>query len=290
MLVSRPLTLLLALLVCLISGNFRLRGWQARNNAPLSVDEVVRLSQAGFSEDVIITKIKKNGKPFDLNTDELLDLKKAGVSDSVIKYLLDPSQPYSPPAPPPVPPPPVPAAAQPEKPSAPPPPPVPVKQYPKDTYASKVPAEPGLYRFTADSPARVELKLLLGVKEGPGLGKVFMKKGNTIAYLAGPASATRTREPAPRFYIRLPEGKGIEDMVLIDMDRKSGRREIGMGAGPKPEFKPEAIRPFEWLEVGPQLFRVTTGKLAKGEYLFFLMGSAEPPKGTYGKGYDFGVD
>jgi len=36
--------------------------------------------------------------------------------------------------------------------------------------------------------------------------------------------------------------------------------------------------------------RVSTGKLGKGEYLFFLVGSAEPPKGNYGKGYDFGID
>jgi hypothetical protein len=31
-------------------------------------------------------------------------------------------------------------------------------------------------------------------------------------------------------------------------------------------------------------------KLTKGEYMFFLLGSAEPPKGSYGKGYDFGIE
>src|SRR5215467_4866953 len=78
--------------------------------APLSVEEVLKLCQGGFSEDLIITRIKKNGKPFNLSTDELVALKKSGVSENVIKYLLDPSQPYSPPAPPP---PPAPPAAPP---------------------------------------------------------------------------------------------------------------------------------------------------------------------------------
>ena len=30
-------------------------------------------------------------------------------------------------------------------------------------------------------------------------------------------------------------------------------------------------------------------KLGMGEYLFFQLGSAEPPKGIYGKGFDFGI-
>src|ERR1017187_9753604 len=73
------------------------------STTPLSVEEVVKLCQTGLSEELIITKIKKNGKAFDLSTEELLELKKSGVSDNIIKFLLDPSQPYTPPAPPPPP-------------------------------------------------------------------------------------------------------------------------------------------------------------------------------------------
>src|ERR1700704_199195 len=74
---------------------------QPAKSAALTVEEVVKLSQSGFAEELIITKIKKNGKAFDLSAEELLDIKKAGVSDNVIRFLLDPSQPYTPPAPPP---------------------------------------------------------------------------------------------------------------------------------------------------------------------------------------------
>ncbi len=49
------------------------------------------------------------------------------------------------------------------------------------------------------------------------------------------------------------------------------------------------MRPYDSLEVARGVFKIST-KLTKGEYLFLLLGSAEPPKGSYGKGYDFGVE
>src|SRR4051794_41482810 len=67
-----------------------------RPAVPLTVEEVVRLSRAGVAEDVIAAKIKKNGKAFDLNTDELLDLKKYGVTDTLVRLMLDPTLPYIP--------------------------------------------------------------------------------------------------------------------------------------------------------------------------------------------------
>jgi hypothetical protein len=270
-----------------------LQGAQAPGStAPLSVEEVVKLCQTGLSEELIVTKIKKNGKAFDLSTEELLELKKSGVSDNIIKFLLDPSQPYTPPAPPP-PPAAGPDASSASSPKAGPP----VKQYPDDKYASKVPPEPGLYRFPADAPTKtpedpptkIDLKMLLGVKEGAGLGKVLLKKPKTIGYLVGPASKTRIPNPAPVFYLRLAEGKGIEEVVLVALEGKSDRRELEMPSQ-KEELKASAMRQFDSLEVGPRLFKIGTGKLGKGEYLFFLVGSAEPPKGNFGKGYDFGID
>src|SRR5579884_378121 len=114
--------LLLAALIPVIGA-----AQEAPPSAPLSVEEVVKMSQNGFAEDVIITKIKKNGKPFDLSTDELIEIRKLGVTDNVIKYLLDPSQPYAPPKPD--------AATAAPKPSG------PAKKYPDDPNAGRVPAE-----------------------------------------------------------------------------------------------------------------------------------------------------
>src|SRR5580765_8212842 len=84
---------------------------QASSAAPLAVDDIVKLSKDGFPEDVIIARIKKYGKPFDLSTEEMGELRRLGISDSVIKTLIDPSQPYiPPPRPDPAPPPPKPIA------------------------------------------------------------------------------------------------------------------------------------------------------------------------------------
>jgi hypothetical protein len=241
----------------------------AQRTVPLSVEEVVRLTKSGVSENVIITEIKRNGKPFDLNADEILVLKKSGVSDTVINYLLDPSQPYTPPPPP--------------KPAeAPAPPKAPPKKYPEDANASKVPPDPGLYSFPNGSLVQSDIKILLG--EGSGASKLLKKKGKATAYLVGPAAKTRVPEGNPVFYIRLPQGTGIEEVLLVALERKNDRREFEVG-----EIKPEVLRQFDPLEVGPSLYRLTPAKLNPGEYLFYLNGSAEPAKGNFGKGYDFGT-
>ena len=248
------------------------------SSAPLSVGDVVKLSAQGFSEDVIITTIKKNGRAFDLSPDELVELKKLGVTDNVIKFLLDPSQPYvAPPRPDPAPPGPRPS--------------LPARKYPEDPYASRVPPEPGLYRFYRNAPVQIDIRLLLGEKQGAGLGKVLLKKGKAVAYLVGPAAKTRVTDAAPVFYMRMADGKGIEEVLLVALDRKKDRRELDMGPpASKPELKHETIRQFDSVEVGPGLFRLTPASLSEGEYMFFPISTAEPAKGNYGKGYDFGVE
>jgi len=273
-----------------LSYTFLAKAQSSTNSLPLTIEDVVKLCKAGVTDELVITKIRKNGKAFDLSPDELIDLRNSGVSDTVVKYLLDPSQPYTPPPPPQ--PAPAPVAANPTAASPHPPAPVlPAKQYPADAYAARIPNEPGVYDIVAGAPVKIEIRTLLGINEGAGLGKVLLKKGKAIGYLVGSASKNRMANPSPVFYIRLPDGKAMEDLALLALERKGDRREIEMGPpGPKPELKADAMRPFDSLEVGPRLFRATAGKLAKGEYLFFLLGSAEPPKGSYGKGYDFGID
>jgi len=245
--------------------------------SPLSIEEILKMHEAGFSDDVLITQIRKRGRAFNLNADEMLDLKKDGLSETVINFLVDPSRPYAPTAAP------APAAVA----SA--PPPTEPRHYPPDDNASKMPPELGLYWLSSGRPVRIELKLLLSQVIG-GFGK--LAKGKGIAYLVGPAASLRIKDPSPVFYLRLAEGKGVEDAVLIEFERnKSGRREIEIGPKPdKPELKADAIRPVEAKEVGPQLFRINSSKLDAGEYAFFLVGTADPAKGSAGKGFDFGIN
>jgi hypothetical protein len=264
---------LIRLLLFAASLSFAIGGQSPNRQGNLTVEEVVRLARAGFSEDLIITKIKRNGKAFDLSTDELLELKKEGVSDNIVKFLLDPSQSYSPPS--------SPAGGSPAK------SPEDAKKYPEDAFANQAPSEPGLYLFNTTTPTNSELKVLLGTE----IGKMPMRKGKAIAYLLGAAARTRTKATKPIFYLRLSEGTNIADFVLVALNKKRDRRELDVGPpGPKQQLKVEALRQFDFSEVGPRLFKLTTPQLDAGEYLFFLVGSAEPPKGIYGKGCDFGID
>src|SRR5262249_35735222 len=255
-------------------------------SAPLSLEDIVKDWKTGISEDLIITKIKKNGRAFNLSGEEIRELTNSGISAMVVKYLIDPSQPYSPlpPAVPPAAPTGQPGGHAPEV-------RVPPRTFPPDARASRVPPDPGLYRFADDMPVNTEIRLLLGEAQGPGITKVLMKKGKAVGYLLGPTANTRINEAAPVFYLRLPEGKAIEEVVLLVLNQTKERREIEIGQTlEKQELKAQDMRPFDSTEVGPRLFKITPStNLVKGEYLFLLLGSAEPPKGSYGKVYDFSM-
>jgi len=49
----------------------------------LTVDSVVSMVQAGLSEDVIIARIRKEDKAFDLSPEGMIRLKRAGASDGI---------------------------------------------------------------------------------------------------------------------------------------------------------------------------------------------------------------
>jgi hypothetical protein len=55
----------------------------------LTVDEVISLIGAGISGDLIIAKIRTSGQTFDLSTDDMVRLKKAGASDEVMKAMMN---------------------------------------------------------------------------------------------------------------------------------------------------------------------------------------------------------
>lgn len=54
----------------------------------LSIADVTRMSAAGLGDDVIVAKIEASGVIFDLEVDEILHLKREGVSDRVLAALV----------------------------------------------------------------------------------------------------------------------------------------------------------------------------------------------------------
>jgi hypothetical protein len=55
---------------------------------PPGVQDVVKLAQAGISDDVILSQIKTTGASYNLTADQIILLKNQGVSQPVIKALL----------------------------------------------------------------------------------------------------------------------------------------------------------------------------------------------------------
>ena len=75
-----------------VSGQVPARSRSAASASGLTAEDVVKLAKAGLSEDIIIQQIRKNGRAFDLSTDQLIAMKTANVSDRIVQVMLDPSK------------------------------------------------------------------------------------------------------------------------------------------------------------------------------------------------------
>ncbi|MCC6342836.1 MAG: hypothetical protein IT166_11590 [Bryobacterales bacterium] len=56
----------------------------------LSVDGIIAMAQAGISEEVIVARVRKENRAFDLSPEDMVMLKKAGVGDNVLRVMMDP--------------------------------------------------------------------------------------------------------------------------------------------------------------------------------------------------------
>ena len=58
--------------------------------ADVTKQDILTLSKAGVSDDVIVSYVRKNGPIAKLSVEDVVELKKAKVSDPVMKVLLEP--------------------------------------------------------------------------------------------------------------------------------------------------------------------------------------------------------
>ena len=247
----------------------------------LTIEEVLRLSKAGVSDELIIARVKRNAKSFDLNTDEIVALRSSGLSETVIKYLLDPSLPYSP----------APPSASAPSPSI----SLSAAKAPSDPLALKIPPESGIYYLTGrEEFLRLDLKAVVPSKQPSKISSVLsggLLKGHVIGSVIGAAAKTRAAPRPATFYVRLGEKAVIDDLALLSLKPSDSHRDLDFGTKPgKPVFPVGSVRQFESKEVSPGLFRLLVPLKQPGEYLFLILGSGDDKKGLLGKGYDFGVD
>jgi hypothetical protein len=254
---------------------------EAQKAAPgaLTIEEVLQLCKTGVAYELVIDIVKRNGRAFDLNADEIVVLKNSGVSETVIKYLVDPSLPYTPAVSPP--------AASNHPPA--------LTKPPSDPLALKVPPDSGIFYLSGKDEFRaLDLKPVLPSKKRgkvPSMLSGGLLKGHVVGSVIGPNAKTRAAHGPGTFYARLGEKSAIDDFALLNLRRSDSRRDLDFGSkADKPVFPVASLIQFESREVSPGLFRLQVALKNPGEYLFFILGSGDEKKGLLGKGYEFGVD
>jgi hypothetical protein len=267
------------LATCMITGSTPLLAQSdASNGRPalakrLTVDDVIKLSKAGFSDDVIIEKLKKNGQAFDLSTDQMLQLKSAGVSDKVVQVMLDPAKADAPTAPV------APAGAAAKAGSDP-----------------SLPDEMGIYyRKQPDTKWGDLTPEVVNWKTG-GIMKSFasggLVKGDVNGHLNGKNSNTVVAT-GTQFMVVAAEGVAITEYQLLKLHENSDNREFrsrtggvfhasGGGARDELQFESTKVSPRHYLIVLPASLKI-------GEYGFLPPGAVASTNaaGSTGKIYTF---
>jgi hypothetical protein len=55
---------------------------------PLTNEDIVKMKNAGFSDELIVSKIQTSRGDYKLETDDLVDMKKVGISEQVLKAMM----------------------------------------------------------------------------------------------------------------------------------------------------------------------------------------------------------
>jgi len=209
---------------------------------------VVEMTRIGLGEEIIIAKIKTAHPNFSLTDNDLVELKKANVSDKVVATMLEASV---------------------------------IKNA-----RVKIDGNP------------VEIHTVGQSKVGGRLGSKLsfgIKSVKSKAYLQGQhASVIVSRNPS--IEIELPPNHSIDDYIVVAMDGKGDRRELEVGSGggavgAKHGLRSESIARTSYDPLGGRRYKMTVqGGLKGGEYILYVIGSADYDKGIYGMGYDFTVE
>jgi hypothetical protein len=271
----------------------------------LTVDGVISMAKAGLSEDIILTKIRKEGKAFDLSTDDMIHLKEAKVSDAVLKVMMDPKAEIATAT----------AAQAPQAVAAPAPQPV-VVQSPIVAGIATVaasgatpapganatgdpndplsPHDSGIYVYTKDRDGKAQMIVLeragyQGSKTGGLLTSALtygIKKAKTKAVIPGPTASIRVSEASPVFYFYFDDkqvglGKtnfGIGSLsnpnqfALLKLEVNKANRETVIGQfsalGMSSGSDANAMIPFKSERMRPGLYKVVVAGLQLGEYCF----------------------
>lgn len=295
----------------------------------LTVDGVLAMAEAGLSDDVIVARLRKEDKAFDLGADDMIRIKQAKVSDAVLKVMLDPKAVSKPegatvasPEPVLIRSPVVPGIA-PINPSG--ATPGPGAAASGDLNDPMTPRDSGIYLYTKDREGKPKMIVLerasyQGSKTG-GMALSAMtyglKKAKTKAVIPGAKASIRVSETSPVFYFYFEDkqaglGKtyfGVGNLsnpnqfALLKLEVNKSNRETMVGEysawGSASGSDAKAMIPFKSERIRTGLYKVAVDGLKPGEYCFLSSTGntvAAGPYGAYGAGaasaadlFDFGV-
>jgi hypothetical protein len=258
----------------------------SQNQPPLTKDGLIKMVQAGFDEGTIIQLIKANGSAVDTSVESLLELKKAGVSQNIIRELLgsapgpnttpNPASPPSTAAPPSAPPGPGASPTTPQTPAG-------------ET------EEIGVYVLKDGKFLIVEPEIVTWRTGGvlKTIATVGLTRGHVNGKVNGPRSRLQLSAPL-EFLIVGPEGTSAAEYQLLRLQQKEDRREFRAVTGGIVHASGGADKNavyFEFERVRPRTFRIKLNQMDRGEYGFLAPGAAmSASAASAGKIYTFGLE
>lgn len=239
---------------------------------PLTVEDVIKMSKAGLSEDIVIQQLKKKNQTFDLSTEQLVQLKTASVSDHVISVMMDPSAS------------PAPAVA-----------PTGAASSALASGDPSLPNETGIYAKKQGAWTEV-LPEVVNWKTGgvlKSMATAGVLKGDINGHLTGSSSRNSYTSPI-EFLIVAPEGVSVTEYQLLRLRKNQDNREFRTVTGGVMHVAGGATRdvvPFESKKLAPRTFSVIfPANLGAGEYGFLPPGAvASSSAASAGKLYSFHI-
>ncbi len=281
------------LVVCLLSISFCFATSAFGQDETMTNNEVITLAKAGLNPSIIVNKIRTSKSNFDLSTDSLIILKKAGISDEIVTAMLEARSGKS-------------MAATNGGNSAP-----AMNGDPNDPAAAH---DFGLYLYEEKNGVKKMTQLAPNVSAQNRTGGLFTSsltygigKVKTKANLPGTTANLQIKETTPVFYFYLDTKSGglntssgvpstPNEFTLVRFNIRSDNREVtiakGNAFGMKGGLSDEYVMPFDAQDLGNGMFKITPKTALKnGEYRFYLINSGGSNAGAAvgAKFFDFGV-
>jgi hypothetical protein len=270
-------------------------GAQTTGAAPLTNDDIIKLVQLKFGDNVVVAKIKSSPCKFDTSMDALAKLKAAGVSDAVMQAMMEPGAPASPNS----------SAA----PAGPPP----------DPNNPSAEHDAGIYYVRQNPGGRCMTQLEPTAYSGTKSGGMFtsamtygIAKAKWKAIVRGEKSSIRTSESRPTFYFYFEQRKGTlsnsgawmawfgglsspNQFTLARFESKKSDRELVVGEfgawGGSTGTRSKDVVDFDFEKIAPGIYKIAPrDDMQPGEYCFFYTGQNNSMGMGGGNLFDFGIN